>query len=116
MVIGSAVPLISSTPAVAGCYPALASSDYGDMLKAGTSPHKAMRVVKSDNYDGTENCRIKFNMKFYKEHGIKPFDNARHAPSNRTKQVAAKNMSDTGLCWNWIKVHFPTGDVKKNCI
>jgi len=40
VVIGSAVPLISSAPAVAGCYPSTAASEYGDMLNAGTSTGK----------------------------------------------------------------------------
>ena len=61
VVIGSAVPLISSTPAIADCRQYAAAGNYGDMLKAGTSPGKAMGVVKREYYDGTQDCRNKFN-------------------------------------------------------
>ena len=115
VLVGSAVSLIASTPAVAGCYPSTAASEYGDMLNAGTSPSKAMGVVKRDNYNGTEGCRIKFNSKFYKKHGIKPFNSVRYAPSNTPTKVAFKSISDEKPCWNRIIAHFPTGDVKK-CI
>ena len=115
VVIGSAVPLISSAPAVAGCYPSTAASEYGDMLNTGTSPGKAMGVVKRDNYDGTEACRIKLNSKFYKKHGIRPFNSVRYTPSNKPTKVAVKSMSDEKPCWNMVIAHFPTGDVKK-CI
>ena len=77
VVIGSAVPFIASTPAAAGCHPYAAAGNYGDMLNAGTSPGKAMGVVKREYYDGTEGCRIKFNSQFYKRHGIKPFNSVR---------------------------------------
>ena len=114
VVIGSAVPLISSAPAVAGCYEAVAASDYGDMLRAGTSPSKAMGVVKSDYYDGTESCRIKFNMEFWKDHRIKPFNTVNQPPSSKATNVADKGLGNTG-CWNRIIVHLPAGDVKE-CI
>ena len=113
VVIGSAVPLVTSAPAVAGCYEALAASDYGDMLRAGTSSNKAMGVVKSDYYDGTEACRIKFNMQFWKDHRFKPFNNVRSTPSNKPTKIAAKSMSVEKTCWNRIIAHFPAGDVKK---
>ena len=113
VIIGSAVPLISGAPAVAGCYPGVASSDYSDMLKAGTSPGKAMGVVMRDNnYDGSEDCRIKWNMEFWKDHRIKPFNNVRRTPSGKPTTVAIKRMSDAKPCWNRIIAHFPTGDVK----
>ena len=116
VVIGTAVPLISSAPAVAGCYPSVASSDYRDMLNAGTSPDKAMGVVKRDNnYDGSEDCRIKWNMEFWKDHRIKPFNNVRSTPSSKPKKVTGKSISNQKTCWNRIIVHLPAGDVKE-CI
>ena len=114
VVIGSAVPLVTSAPAVAGCHPGVASSDYRDMLKAGTSPGKAMGVVMRDNnYDGSEDCQIKWNMEFWKDHGIKPFNNVRSTPLNNSTKVAVKSMSVEKTCWNRIIAHFPAGDVKK---
>jgi hypothetical protein len=114
-VISLAVPLISSAPAVASCHPYAAAGNYGDMLKSGTSPGKAMGVVKREYYDGTEDCRIKFNSQFYKRHGIKPFNSVLHTPANMPAKVAFKAMSDEKPCWNRIIAHFPAGDVKK-CI
>ena len=115
VVVGSVVPLISSAPAVASCYPYAAAGDYGDMLNAGTSPGKAMGVVKREYYDGTEDCCIKFNSEFYKRHGIKPFNSVRLTPSNKQTKAAFKSMSDEKPCWNMVIAHFPTGDAKK-CI
>jgi len=116
VVIGSAVPFISSAPAVAGCYPSVASSDYRDMLKAGTSPGKAMGVVMRDNnYDGSEDCRIKWNMEFWQDHKIKPFDNVRRTPLNKPTIVAVKRTSDKMPCWNRLIAHKPTG-VEKVCL
>ena len=113
VVIGSAVPLISSAPAVAGCFPRVASSDFGELLKTGTSHNKAMNAVMQDNnYDGSEDCRIKWNMEFWNEHRVKPFNNVPHTPSSKPKKATTRRMSNARACRNIIIAHKPAEDVK----
>ena len=78
VVVGSAVPLISSPPAVGGCFASTAASDYEDTLAAGSSPSKAMGAVKRENHDRTKDCYFNFNMDFYRDYKIKPFNNVHH--------------------------------------
>ena len=70
-VIGSGFPLITTTPALAGCYPASAVADYKDYLSS-TSKNNALRISLDENYDGTADCKVKINANFMKRVGFKP--------------------------------------------
>ena len=59
-------------PALAGCYPSSAVSDYKD-YRATTSKKNALRISLDEHYDGTADCRVKINAKFLKREEWKPF-------------------------------------------
>ena len=58
-------------PALAGCYPSSAHSDYRDYRDT-TSKKNALRISLNENYSGTADCRAKINAAFLKREGWKP--------------------------------------------
>ena len=84
--------LITPAPArSAGCWPALAVTDYGKFVNGGASPDRALRLAINDNYDGTEICRLKINSAFRNSGLPMPFGYGE--ATRRTRTTSASNYS-----------------------